>query len=59
LGYRNPKLITRLAKLSHATIRVVDDRDACVILPKKAGGKLPGPKALLRLLKEILQLSPG
>ncbi len=60
LGYRNPKLITRLAKLSHATIRVVDDRDACVILPRKAGtGKLPGTKALLRLLKEILQLSPG
>ena len=59
LGYRNPRLITRLAKFSHATIRVVDDRDACVILPKKAGGKLPGPKALLRLLKEILQLSPG
>ncbi len=55
LGYRNPRLITRLAKLSHATIRVVDDRDACVILP----AKLKGTKALLRLLKEILQLSPG
>ena len=53
-GYRNPRLITRLAKFSHATIRVVDDRDACLILPSK----LKGTKALLRLLKEILQLTP-
>ncbi|MBC8114568.1 MAG: transcription-repair coupling factor, partial [Candidatus Saccharimonas sp.] len=54
-GYLNPRLIARLAKYSHTTLRVVDDREACLILPPK----LKGTKALLRLLKETLQLSPG
>ncbi len=54
-GYLNPRLIARLAKYSYTTLRVVDDREACLILPPK----LKGTKALLRLLKETLQLSPG
>ena len=54
-GYRNPRLIARLAKYSYTTLRVVDDREACLILPPK----LKGTKGLLRLLKETLQLSPG
>ena len=54
-GYRNPRLIARLAKYSYSTLRVVDDREACLLLPPK----LRGTKALLRLLKETLQLSPG
>ena len=54
-GYLNPRLIARLAKYSYTTLRVVDDREACLILPPK----LKGTKALLRLLKETLQASPG
>ena len=54
-GYRNPRLIARLAKYSYTTLRIVDDREACLLLPPK----LKGTKALLRLLKETLQASPG
>ena len=53
-GYRSPKLIARLVKYSYATLRIVDDRDACLILPTK----LKGTRALMRLLKETLQANP-
>ena len=54
LGYRNPKLIARLGRLSLHPIRVMDADEACLVLPPN----LKGNKGLLRLLKETLQASP-
>lgn len=50
-GYRNPRKIQQLAKISEVTLRVVDGREACVMLPQK----LPEPLELLGLAKTVLQ----
>lgn len=50
-GYRNPKKITRLARLSVVPVRVVDDREACLVLPPQ----MPGPEELLKLLKTVFE----
>lgn len=50
-GYRNPKKINKLARLSHVPVRVVDDREACLVLPPR----LTDPEELLALLKSVLE----
>ncbi|WP_373653440.1 transcription-repair coupling factor [Schlesneria sp. DSM 10557] len=50
-GYRNPKKIAKLARLSFDPIRIVDEREACLVLPPKP----PEPEELLGLLKRVLQ----
>jgi transcription-repair coupling factor (superfamily II helicase) len=54
LGYRNPKLIARLARLTLTPLRILDVEEACLVLPPN----LKGTNGLLRFLKEILQVSP-
>lgn len=54
LGYRNPKLIEKLGRLSLTPLRIMDADDACLVLPPN----LKGNKGLLRLIKETLQASP-
>ncbi|MBS0204451.1 MAG: transcription-repair coupling factor [Planctomycetes bacterium] len=54
LGYRNPKLIAKLGRLTMTPLRILDTEEACLVLPPT----LKGPKGLLRLLKEVLQASP-
>lgn len=54
LGYRNPKLIAKLGRLTMTPLRILDSEEACLVLPPT----LKGPKGLLRLLKEVLQASP-
>jgi transcription-repair coupling factor len=54
LGYRNARLIARLARLTLTPVRILDDREACLVLPPK----LRGTEGLLKLLKETLQASP-
>ena len=54
LGYRNPKLIAKLGRLTMTPLRILDAEEACLVLPSS----LKGPKGLLRLLKEVLQASP-
>jgi len=50
-GYRNPKKIAKLARLSMDPIRIVDEREACLVLPPRP----PEPEALLNLLKSVFQ----
>ena len=50
-GYRNPKKIAKLAQLSPVALRVVDDREACLVLPPR----LTDPEELLSLLKTVLE----
>lgn len=50
-GYRNPKKITKLGRLSAVPLRVVDDREACLVLPPN----LTDPDELLKLLKSVLE----
>jgi transcription-repair coupling factor (superfamily II helicase) len=50
-GYRNPKRINKLVRISPAPLRVVDDREACLVLPHN----LSGPEELLKLLKNVLE----
>jgi transcription-repair coupling factor (superfamily II helicase) len=54
LGYRNPKLIDKLSRLTLTPLRILDAAEACLVLPHN----LKGIKALLRLIKETLQASP-
>lgn len=54
LGYRNPKLINKLGRLTLTPLRIMDAEEACLVLPPD----FKGTKALLRLLKETLQASP-
>jgi transcription-repair coupling factor len=55
LGYRNPKLMTQLSRLTLIPLRILDTEEACLVLPPN----LKGNKALLRLIKETLQASPS
>ena len=50
-GYRNPKKINKLARLSSVPVRVVDDREACLVLPPR----LTDPDEILALLKTVLE----
>ncbi|WP_010586335.1 transcription-repair coupling factor [Schlesneria paludicola] len=50
-GYRNPKKINKLARLSSVPVRVVDDREACLVLPPR----LTDPEEILALLKTVLE----
>lgn len=50
-GYRNPKKINKLVKLSAVPLRIVDDREACLVLPHG----LTDPDELLVLLKGVLE----
>ncbi len=50
-GYRNPKKIAKLARLSQVPLRVVDEREACLVLPPR----LTEPEELLKLLKSVLE----
>ena len=52
LSYRNPRKIRSLTQVSTATVRIVDDREACVVLPYGMAGDAP---ELLPLLKAVLQ----
>lgn len=54
LGYRNPKLIAKLGRLTMTPLRILDGEEACLVLPPS----LKGNKGLLRLIKETLQASP-
>jgi transcription-repair coupling factor (superfamily II helicase) len=54
LGYRNPKLIAKLGRLSLTPLRVMDPEEACLVLPPNQ----KGTKGLLRLIKETLQANP-
>ena len=51
LGYRNPKQIAKLARLSQVPLRIVDDREACLVLPPQE----PEPEELLALLKGVFE----
>ena len=51
LGYRNPKKIAKLARLSFTPLRIIDDREACLVLPPTA----PKPEDLLQLLKTVFE----
>ena len=51
LGYRNPKKIARLSRLSLTPLRIVDDREACLVLPAQE----PEPEELLKLLKTVFE----
>ncbi|MDB5344477.1 MAG: mfd [Schlesneria sp.] len=55
LGYRNPKLMAQLSRLTLIPLRILDTEEACLVLPPN----LKGNKALLRLIKETLQASPS
>ncbi len=50
-GYRNPKKINKLSRISEVPLRIVDDREACLVLPPK----LTDPDELIELLKSVLQ----
>lgn len=50
-GYRNPKKINKLSRISEVPLRIVDDREACLVLPPK----LTDPDELIVLLKSVLQ----
>lgn len=50
-GYRNQKKINKLSRLSPIPLRVVDDREACLVLPRN----LSDPEELLKLLKTVLE----
>ena len=50
-GYRNPKKINKLSRLSEVPLRIVDDREACLVLPPR----LTDPDDLLALLKSVLK----
>ena len=50
-GYRNPKKIAKLSRLSTTPLRIVDDREACLVLPPRP----PEPDELLKLLKSVLE----
>lgn len=50
-GYRNPKKINKLSRISEVPLRIVDDREACLVLPPK----LTDPDELIDLLKSVLQ----
>jgi transcription-repair coupling factor len=50
-GYRNAKKINKLSRLSEVPLRIVDDREACLVLPPR----LTDPDELLTLLKSVLQ----
>ena len=50
-GYRNPKKINKLVRLSTTPLRIVDDREACLVLPHG----LSDPDELLVLLKSVLE----
>lgn len=54
LGYRNPKLIAKLSRMTLIPLRILDTEEACLVLPPN----LKGNKALMRLIKETLQASP-
>ena len=50
-GYRNPKKIAKLSRLSTTPLRIVDDREACLVLPPRP----PEPDELLKLLKSVFE----
>lgn len=50
-GYRNAKKISKLSRLSSIPLRVVDDREACLVLPPN----LTDPDELLSTLKLVLE----
>ena len=50
-GYRNLKKMTRLVRLSQTPIRIVDDREACLVLPPRP----PEPAELFKLLKSVFE----
>ncbi len=50
-GYRNPKKIAKLSRLSATPLRIVDDREACLVLPPRP----PEPDELLKLLKSVFE----
>jgi len=50
-GYRNPKKIAKLSRLSSTPLRIVDDREACLVLPPRP----PEPDELLKLLKNVFE----
>lgn len=53
-GYRHPKKMVKLSQLSPIPLRIVDDREACLVLPHR----LDDPEELLRLLKSVLESAP-
>jgi len=54
-GYRNPKKIQKLARISPHVLRIVDHRNAYLVLPPRLDRKT----ALLDLLKSVLYAQPG
>ena len=50
-GYRNPKKIAKLSRLSTTPLRIVDDREACLVLPPQT----LEPDELLKLLKSVFE----
>lgn len=50
-GYRNPKKIAKLVRLCTLPLRIVDDREACLVLPPQ----VPEPEQLLMMLKSVLE----
>lgn len=51
LGYRNPRKIQKLAKMSPHPLRIVDDRNAFLVLPHR----LNNVDSLLAVFKSVLQ----
>jgi transcription-repair coupling factor (superfamily II helicase) len=54
-GYRNPRKIQKLAKISPHVLRIVDQRNAYLMLPRRLNRRTE----LLELLKSVLQASAG